>query len=62
MIETVEAHGLALFTRVLGYATDEARILFANVKKEFADRTLHLYTVYRFIYGRKAGQNIPVVG
>jgi hypothetical protein len=53
MIETVEAHGMALFTRVLGWSTDEALILFANVKKEFRDRSLHLYTVYRFIYGRK---------
>lgn len=54
MIETVEPHGMALFTRVLGYTMDEARILFANVKREFRDRTLHMYTVYRFIYGRKA--------
>jgi hypothetical protein len=62
MIETVEPHGLALFTRVLGYTDDEARILFANVKREFADRTLHLYTIYRFIWGRKAEQSTPIVG
>lgn len=42
MTETVEPHGMALFTRVLGYTTDEALILFANVKKELGDRSLHM--------------------
>ncbi|KFY98152.1 hypothetical protein V498_01618 [Pseudogymnoascus sp. VKM F-4517 (FW-2822)] len=53
MNQSVEAHSMALYTRVLNYSTDEANILFARVRNEFNDRSLHLYTVYRFIYGRK---------
>lgn len=53
MTETVEAHSMALYTRVLHYSTEQAKVVFENVKKEFNDKTLHLYTVYRFIYGRK---------
>jgi hypothetical protein len=33
---------MALFTRVLGYTSDEADILFANVKKEYKDPSLHM--------------------
>ncbi|KFY48966.1 hypothetical protein V495_00868 [Pseudogymnoascus sp. VKM F-4514 (FW-929)] len=51
--QSVEAHSMALYARVLGYSTDEANILFAHVRNEFNNRSLHLYTVYRFIYGRK---------
>ena len=50
---SVEAHAMALYTRVLGYTVDEAKIVFEMVKKEFDDKKLHMYTVYRFIYGRK---------
>ena len=61
MNESVEAHSMALYTRVLNYSTDEANILFSRVRNEFNDRSLHLYTVYRFIYGRKpdAGVRTP---
>ncbi|KAH8705242.1 putative methyltransferase [Talaromyces proteolyticus] len=51
--ESVEAHSLALFTRVLGYSYDQASILFSMVRNELNDRSLHLYTVYRFLVGRK---------
>jgi hypothetical protein len=44
---------MALYTRVLHYSSEQAKVVFENVKKEFNDKTLHLYTVYRFIYGRK---------
>jgi hypothetical protein len=57
MTETVEAHSMALYTRVLHYSLQEAQVVFENVKREFKDRNLHLYTVYRFIYGRKAGRS-----
>ncbi|KFY88679.1 hypothetical protein V498_06694 [Pseudogymnoascus sp. VKM F-4517 (FW-2822)] len=53
MNQSVEAHSMALYTRVLNYSQDEANILFARVRNEFNDRSLHLYTVYRFIYGRR---------
>lgn len=44
---------MALYTRVLNYSTEEANILFARVRKEINDKNLHLYVVYRFVYGRK---------
>jgi hypothetical protein len=53
MNESVEAHSMALYTRVLNYSMEQAQVLFAMVRKEFSDRKLHMYTVYRFIYGRK---------
>lgn len=55
MCMTIEAHSMALYSRVLNYSHDQARVVFENVKKEFNDKNLHLYTVYRFIYGRKPG-------
>ncbi|TVY35145.1 Secondary metabolism regulator [Lachnellula subtilissima] len=53
MNESVEAHSMALYTRVLNHSVDEAKIAFEMVRKEFNDRKLFLYTVYRFIYGRR---------
>lgn len=60
MNQLVEAHSMALYTQVLNYSTDEANILFTRVRNEFNDRNLHLYTVYRFIYGRKPDAQIQV--
>ncbi|GME44272.1 related to methyltransferase [Neofusicoccum parvum] len=53
MNEAIEAHSAALYTRVLNYTTEQEKALFELIKKEFNDKSLHLYTVYRFIYGRK---------
>ncbi|PGH26379.1 hypothetical protein AJ80_01877 [Polytolypa hystricis UAMH7299] len=53
MNESVEAHSMALYTRFLGYSKEEATTFFDTIKKEFNNRRLHLYTVYRFIVGRK---------
>jgi SAM-dependent methyltransferase len=53
MTEFVEAHSMALFTRVLGYTLDQANVLFSMARKDMNDRSLHLYTVYRFLYGRR---------
>jgi hypothetical protein len=51
--QSVEAHSLALFTRVLGYSSEQANSLFTKVCNEVNDRRLHLYTVYRFLVGKK---------
>jgi hypothetical protein len=48
---------MALYTRVLGYSTEEAQLIFALIRKEFNDKTLHLYTVYRFFTGRRPESN-----
>ena len=53
MNESVEAHSMALYTRVLNYTPDQAKVVFERVKMEFNDRNLHLYTVYRFLQGRR---------
>ncbi len=57
---TVEAHAMALFTRVMGRSVEEAKVIFEHVKREFHDRHLHLYTVYRFVCGRKPGHGMSV--
>lgn len=44
---------MALYTRVLNHSLDEAKVVFEMVRSEFNDKKLHLYTVYRFIYGRR---------
>ena len=44
---------MALYTRVLNQSVDEAKVVFEMVRREFNDRRLHLYTVYRFVYGKK---------
>jgi hypothetical protein len=53
MNESVEAHSMALYTRVLNYSMDQAKLVFEMIKNEFNDKSLHLYTVYRFVHGRK---------
>jgi SAM-dependent methyltransferase len=53
MNESIEAYSMALYTRVLGYSMEQAQVVFSMVKQELNDRNLHLYTIYRFIYGRK---------
>ncbi|EEP77397.1 hypothetical protein UREG_02246 [Uncinocarpus reesii 1704] len=53
MNESVEAHSMAFFTRGLNYSTEQAKVTFELVRNEFNDKSLHLYTVYRFITGRR---------
>ena len=53
MNQSVEAHSMALYTRVLNYSTEEAQVLFAKIRQEFNDKNLHLYTVYRFFTARR---------
>lgn len=50
---SAESHTPALYTRVLGYSPEATRELIDNVKKEFQDRSLRLFTIYRFIAGRR---------
>ncbi|KAJ9130521.1 Methyltransferase domain-containing protein [Pleurostoma richardsiae] len=50
---SVDSHTPALFTRMLGYTNEQARILIEGVKREFRSKDLRLITSYRFITGRK---------
>lgn len=53
MQEAVESYTMALFTRVLGWTSEEVRVFQAQVKDEMKDRSLHLYTKFIFVYGQK---------
>lgn len=50
---SVDSHTPALFSRILGYNPDQARVLMEQVKAEIRDKSLHLITSYRFITGRR---------
>jgi hypothetical protein len=41
--DAVEAYGLRLYTQVLGWGSDEAKIHQALVKEQLRDRSLHAY-------------------
>lgn len=41
--ESVEAYGLRLYTQVLGWSSDEAKIHHALVRQQLCDRTVHAY-------------------
>ncbi|KAI9052182.1 hypothetical protein LZ554_003542 [Drepanopeziza brunnea f. sp. 'monogermtubi'] len=48
MNESVEAHSMALYT------PEDAQIIFARVRSEFNDKSLHLWTAYRFLQCRRS--------
>ncbi|KAF6835122.1 methyltransferase [Colletotrichum musicola] len=50
---SVDSHTPALFTRVLGFTQDQAKVLMEGVKREFRSKDHRLLTSYRFIVGRK---------
>ncbi|KAL1963792.1 hypothetical protein VTN77DRAFT_7858 [Rasamsonia byssochlamydoides] len=41
--ESVEAYGLRLYTQVLGWSPDKARIHHALVKQQLRDKSMHAY-------------------
>ncbi|KAK2735300.1 hypothetical protein FQN57_001195 [Myotisia sp. PD_48] len=53
MAELLESWSMALFTRVLGWTTEELDVLFVAVKNDFSDPKTHLYGKVRLVYGRK---------
>ncbi|RMJ28403.1 Methyltransferase [Aspergillus sp. HF37] len=53
MLEAMESYSMALFTRILDWSADEAKIFFAGVRTELMDRSLHLYGKVYFVYGQK---------
>jgi len=42
-----------LLGRVLGWSQEEYQILIAEANRELRDPRNHLYTIFRFVYGRK---------
>jgi hypothetical protein len=41
--EATEAYGLRLYTQVLGWSEEEAKVHFALVKEQIQDRSMHAY-------------------
>jgi len=48
-----ESYTPGLLGRVLGWSKEEYQVLLAEVSQEVRNPKLHLYTVFRFIYGMK---------
>ena len=53
MLETVEPHTMALYSRVLGYSQQQIQVIVEGVKGEMRDPKLHMYATYHFVHGRK---------
>ena len=54
MLEALDAYTLALFTRVLGWSTEQVLAFNSEVRKELVDRSLHIYIKFVWVYGQKA--------
>jgi hypothetical protein len=53
MLESMEAYSLALFTRVLGWSSQEVQVFLTGVRQELMDRRLHIYANFHYVYGQK---------
>jgi SAM-dependent methyltransferase len=54
MIESIPSFMLAYYTRILGYSMEQTQVTMAMVRKEFFDKSLHLYLRWHFVIGRRA--------
>ncbi|KKY18374.1 putative methyltransferase [Phaeomoniella chlamydospora] len=52
-LNSVEPFTLALYTRVLNYTADEARIIIAKVKHDLANPKAHVYVKFHFVWARQ---------
>ncbi|RMJ27930.1 Methyltransferase [Aspergillus sp. HF37] len=52
-IESMESYSMALLTRILGWDPDDVNVFFAGVRQELANRSLHTYAKFHFVYGQK---------
>lgn len=53
MLDAAESFTLALFTRVLGKSVDETKTIIEGVKRELRDPSIHFYSFFHFVIGRK---------
>ena len=51
--QAIETYTPAMFSRILGWNEMEIQVMIAKVKKELADRSIHLYLPIYVVYGRK---------
>lgn len=52
-LQAIEAYALGLLGNVLGWKAEECKVLSAKVIAELKDKSLHLYSRFFFVYGRK---------
>jgi hypothetical protein len=50
-----------VFEKFLGYTTEEAQVLIAEVREEFRDQKVHLYQQCCFCYARKPEEPEPTI-
>jgi hypothetical protein len=56
MMEALDAYSFALFTRVLGWSTEQIQVLLAGVRKDLLNRRFHGYGKLFVVYGRRPAQ------
>lgn len=52
-VDAVEPFTMALFTRVLGYNSEEAKKVVERVKTDLINPKLHMYVNFYYVWGRK---------
>jgi hypothetical protein len=53
LLMAIEAYGLALFTRVLGWSNEKTQVFFVGVRKDLNNPDVHSYCNLHIVYGRK---------
>ncbi|KAA8648258.1 hypothetical protein EYZ11_008025 [Aspergillus tanneri] len=53
LFEAVEPYTLALFTRVLGYSSEEAKGYVDKVRAELLKASYHIYILFHYVYGQR---------
>jgi hypothetical protein len=53
MIQSIPSFMIAYYTRILGYTMERTQVTMEAVKREFQDRSLHLYLRWYFVCGQK---------
>ena len=62
IVDSIEPYILAIFTRVLGWSLEKARIFITLVKREIKDKQNHLSLLVHFVYGRKSALLLTGMG
>lgn len=53
LYDAVEPYTLALWTRVLGYTTEEAQAYVDKVRAELLNASYHIYVRFHYIYAQR---------
>lgn len=53
LYDAVEPYTLALFTRVLGYTSEEAQEFVSKVRAELLNASYHIYVRFHYVYAQR---------